>query len=331
MNGVSSGVVEAEGRTMELTQIRGIGATKKQWLAALGIHTVEALAQIDVEELKTQLKDSGYTVSRTEIDAWVQQAQAIVPDSFPQESVSETAAQPPASTPTWTTISSFQIEFQSRSIDGVAEQQIFVQKLDDKVSHTWFYVNENELQNWILEHIQPELKQSFLLKDKFTRSATSSPVQDELFNIEISHVHVYQPARITAPITVDRTNPFITGTLVVDQPIAVELVIKRVDSEIARSTPLTLYASCQAKHLATGAITELGSTRMTIQPNSENLYTLRLPEVVLQQPGAYRLLAVASIDDRPTISASFKVPMLQLQSLAPTPYQISEFQMSCGI
>ena len=332
MNGASNHVLKVEGGTVALTQIRGIGATKKQWLAALGIYTVEALAQIEAEALKTQLNDLGYTVSRTEIDAWIQQAQAIALAPSQPEPASATADHSSTGAmPTWSTISSFQIEFQTRSMNEVNEQQILVQKLDDGVKRTWLYLSENELQTWMLEQIQPEFKQSFLSSELESRSATSAPVQDDSFNIEISHIQIYQPATMTAPITVEAANPFMTGTLVVDQPIALELRINRVDDKMARSTPLTFCTTYQAKHLATGAIIELGSTRMLVQPQAENLYSLRLPEAVLPQPGAYRLTVITSVAEHPAISASFKVPTLQLQGLAPARYQVSELQMSCGI
>jgi hypothetical protein len=71
----------AENCTLELTQIRGIGLTRRKWLRAIAIHTLSDLAQTSVSELESQLRNTRHPVSRHEIERWVSQARMLLGES----------------------------------------------------------------------------------------------------------------------------------------------------------------------------------------------------------------------------------------------------------
>jgi len=60
-----------------LTRIRGIGAAKQKWLNGVGIHTVQELAEVSVNDLEARLDDKGYTTACSELEEWLSQAQDL--------------------------------------------------------------------------------------------------------------------------------------------------------------------------------------------------------------------------------------------------------------
>ncbi|HEY9612231.1 hypothetical protein [Allocoleopsis sp.] len=62
----------------DLTKIKGIGPVKQKWLKELfNIHTCQDLAQLSVDEVESRLKTQGHTVSKSEIEGWIAQSQAL--------------------------------------------------------------------------------------------------------------------------------------------------------------------------------------------------------------------------------------------------------------
>ncbi|MDX2239136.1 MAG: hypothetical protein NW224_00455 [Leptolyngbyaceae cyanobacterium bins.302] len=323
----------------ELTDIRGIGTTKKQWLEALGISTVEALTQVTAEALKTQLKESGYTVSLSEIEGWLQQAQALTtlsqvdPKSFLKEisTQSEIAS--------WNTLASFQVDLQTCSTNGTLKQQIVIQNLDTGNTKIWSKVYSNELQQWILNQAGDDFSAEISSDSNLLNAASvveetgSEKIESKPLSatIEISHIRIHQSEPTKTTIVIDQSNSLAEETLLANAPIDLELALNLVDGTIDQSTPITYHVTCQAKHLASGTLFDLGETHIATQADPVKPCTVHFSEVVLKQPGAYRLIAFAVLTEDPMVTASFKVPGLQVQSSAPANYAIEEIQMSCGI
>lgn len=62
----------------DLTRIKGIGLVKQKWLRELfNIHTFQDLAKLSVDEVETRLKTQGHAVSKSEIEGWIAQSQAL--------------------------------------------------------------------------------------------------------------------------------------------------------------------------------------------------------------------------------------------------------------
>jgi hypothetical protein len=71
-----------------LTNIRGIGTTRKQWFKSLGIYTIADLAHASADDIESQLKSNGRSLSRSELEEWIAQAQAQLADLSLQPSES---------------------------------------------------------------------------------------------------------------------------------------------------------------------------------------------------------------------------------------------------
>jgi hypothetical protein len=62
----------------DLTRIKGIGLVKQKWLRELfNIHTFQDLTKLSVDEVESRLKTQGYTASKSEIEGWIAQSQAL--------------------------------------------------------------------------------------------------------------------------------------------------------------------------------------------------------------------------------------------------------------
>jgi hypothetical protein len=90
MNTLRIGESPTKVKSEDLTRIRGIGLTKQQWLRKLvGIGTIQELANASVNELESQLKNKGHSVSRREVEAWITQAKKLTNQSS-ESTVEET-------------------------------------------------------------------------------------------------------------------------------------------------------------------------------------------------------------------------------------------------
>lgn len=319
----------------DLTCIRGIGATKKQWLELLGIQTIETLALVTAEDLRTQLKDLGYTVSRSELEGWVQQAQALCPSVSAKQEFSTIEVLSETESSSYSSTASFHINFQVCSNNGATEHQIIIQNLTTGHVKTWSKFEQNELQDWMLEALSEDIKTAILSGTSIEPPEIEEVASDSMTpdtasaTIQITSIRIHQPELTQSSIVINQADPLAPGTLMVDSPIELELAVELIDSAIDPSLPLTYQIACQAKHLATGTMIDFGEAQVT--QHSHHSCLLRLPGVVLQQPGAYRLIAFASLSGYPSVSTYFKVPGLQLQSSKPAAYLIDELQTSCGI
>ncbi len=323
----------------ELTCIRGIGATKKQWLESLGISTIHALAQATVAELKEQLKEIGYAVSRSEVEGWVKQAQILTNYSSHETIVVETSLSEaefsqelpkaiasdvaPLPMADWHTLTSFNIEVQTREIDGVKEQRTLIQQMESGTTESWAGIAEESLHQWMHERLTETLDQT-----AGTIAAAAEPI-----TVDITAVRIVQSGLANHPVVADRSDPLVASTFIAEEPLTVELTVGIAAGAIANpaNKSITYHAKGQVRHLATGTIIDLGETRVTVQAQDAAKCTILLPPITLQKPGAYRLLAFASIENLASITGYFKVPMLQVQSNTPANYQIDDLPISCGI
>lgn len=318
----------------ELTCIRGIGATKKQWLESLGIGTIHALAQATIAELKEQLKEMGCTVSRSEVEGWVKQAQILtnysshetsLPEAeFSQELPKAIASDvAPLPTENWHTLTSFNIEVQTREIDGIRERRTLIQQLETEAIARWAGIAEEPLHQWMHERLSETLEAT-----DGAIAASAEPI-----SVDITAMRIFQAGLVNHPIVADKSDPLVASTLIAEEPLTVELTVGIAADAIANlaNKSITYHAKGQARHLATGAIIDLGETRITVHSQDAAKCTILLPQVTLQKPGAYRLLAFAAIENLASITGYFKIPMLQVQSNAPANYQMEDLPISCGI
>ncbi|MBF2027009.1 MAG: hypothetical protein IGS48_09620 [Oscillatoriales cyanobacterium C42_A2020_001] len=321
-----------------LTCIRGIGSTKKKWLESLGIKTIYALAQVTVVELREQLKEIGYIVSQSEVEGWVKQAQILtnyIPSksSFPEVELDQECPKaiafdvPPPSTAQprdeWNTVTGFNIEVQTREVNGIKEQRTLIQQLETGIVESWAGIAEDPLHQWLHDRLTETLE-----ANGGAIVASAEPIA-----IDIAEIRIFQAGLPDSPMVAGKADPLMADSLVTNVPFAVELTVGIAADAIANSTnkSIVYHAKGQARHLATGEVTDLGETRITVQLQDAAKCTILLPQITLEKPGAYRLLAFASIENFASVTGYFKVPLLQLQSATPANYQVEDLQMSCGI
>lgn len=309
----------------DLIMIRGIGATKKRWLEALGICTIADLAHASVDEIESQFKDSGRTVPRNEIEGWITQAQALQAEVSLQPTQSSStepedeeecaicfsgsceSTQQPAelveaiveevATP-WSAIASFAIEYQTRQVAERTEWRTVIRHMETDTVETWADTETELIQPWMRDRIKAALPQT---------EAEPAIVP------EITQLRMIQPDQIGQPMIADPTRPFFPDAVRRGEPFAME-----VSMQLAGLTATTLIkqvayrAQCVARNLSTGATVQLGDVTANVPLNNRSSCKALFPEVTLQQPGIYRLKVSVTLQDASDTAGYFKVPMLQV-------------------
>lgn len=317
----------------QFSAIRGLGDAKRQWLNSVGICTIHDLAQASAKELAQQLKSLGYGISlgevagwvaqaqESQIEGWIAQAQELAPSNEPTSKPDVPDASITVSaTQDWQAIASFAVEshnsfaveFQTRQIDGVTEQRTIVLHRETKQREVWPSIDQERLQQWILSQVKANLRQEATILE--TR-ATNAPIA-----VEISELQFFQIGGTHLPMIANRSHPLFPDALLAEKPFDLKLVIQLPEPVIAElaNQLIVLHISCQARHLATGKMIQLGETRMNAIGGTASTFSLWLRDMVLQRTGGYRLRLSATIENLPAaIPALFKVPILELASANP--------------
>jgi hypothetical protein len=72
------------------------------------------------------------------------------------------------------------------------------------------------------------------------------------------------------------------------------------------------YARCYARNLTTRAIVDLHHSPIEFHRTAEQIYEAELPEVIVAEPGIYRLFIDLTVSGSPGLSTSFKMTALQV-------------------
>lgn len=308
-----------------LTSIRGIGSAKKLWLESLGIQTIADLVQLSPEGLKLQLKQAGYTLSASEVESWLDQAQALItPSPAPDET--DPHLTPPdlqieatALSPDWDLMTAFNlesqgcfaVELQTRQVNGKTEQRTLVQHLETGKQETIAGVDQDKLQRWILHQLQANLQ---------IKAAKAEPSDRmEPIPVAITQLQFFQAGLSGQPMIASKAMPLFPDALLTERPFSLEVSIQipEVSRVELADQPIILHAACEARHLASGQVILLGETRLSEIVGSSSGFTLFLPNMILAEIGNYRLRVTATLENWPAIPALFKVPILELESATP--------------
>jgi len=329
-----------------LTQIRGIGATKRQWLESLGILTVHDLANAVADELKEKLKAIGNSVSKSEIEGWITQAQAVIPKSQSIEELVQLAGvekvetadalnlsmvDEPNDISEWHSVSTFKVDFsgsfgvelQTCQMDGYMAQRMLIQNLETTakrmmVQHLESGMNnalvgiaETELQQWILNRLQANLQLESLVVE--------APEMGNPIALEITQLRIVQSSNSTLSLIANKTKPLFPDGILADRSFDLEVTIVIPDVAIAdlHHQLIVLAATCEARHLTTGAVTQWGEARMNVIGGTRSIFTLTMRDLMSTELGAYRLKVFATIQNLAATEASFKVPVVEVESPNP--------------
>jgi hypothetical protein len=312
----------------ELTKIRGVGVTKKQWLKALGIRTLYELAGATVDAIDTQLKHQGRVVSRSEIEGWIAQAQALVAEvgvqaspalltaetaPFCRQEAEEEASLMPERSPhyvpektasiamdlaDWQTLATFRLELQTRYGVGEAEQRVVIQHGETGATDMWAEIEGEQLQRWMLGQLQSELP-----------SEAGAAVA-----IAITQLRALKSHQSGTPMIADSTHRRFGDAIQVGELFSLEASIQFTGLEAVYlpKQQVVYRAQCFARHLASGTVISLGDRVLQASTKAGSAYTALFPEIVLEQPGAYRLQVMVALQNAPATMGLFKVPLLQV-------------------
>jgi hypothetical protein len=175
---MSDSPIDRQQRTYaDLTVIKGIGPARQQWLrAAFGIHSLQDLAAITLDEIEAKLKASGQIASRRHISQWLAQAKQLVVAHAEPRSVQTAALEnnvvttPPSNNTEWKPFASFVVEFQTRILAGLAaEYRTKAHHIEEDTCANWPGLERTQLCQWLQEQVttsimKHDIEQETLLK-----------------------------------------------------------------------------------------------------------------------------------------------------------------------
>ena len=127
----------------DLTAISGIGPVRQQWLREeLEVDTYQDLAAFTVDELEAQMREAGKSVSRSDIEHWLHEAQRL----SGSEATAEEANSPEEK---WKPFASFVVEYQER--EGGEGRRTTVHHMEKDKDADWLGIVRAELCQWMLE------------------------------------------------------------------------------------------------------------------------------------------------------------------------------------
>ncbi|NJO78884.1 MAG: hypothetical protein HC827_10420 [Cyanobacteria bacterium RM1_2_2] len=291
----------------DLTNIRGIGVSRKRWLNSVGIHTIADLSQASVDEIESQLKSNGRLLSRSELEEWIAQAQAVDTQNQQPEAVhnsSETLSETELATSStdWNPIAVFKVEYQTRQTPEKLERRTLIHHLETNASENWQGFETQLIQRWMLDSIETTLPQ---LK-------TENPIV-----LNIAQLQVIQPHQTGQPMIADHTHPLFPSAIPINKPFALEVSMQLTglsDPNLQKHMPCNVQ--CTVHDVLTGATTRLGEVTVNVPPTNHTTYKAWLPELTLSRAGIYRLKVLATLQSQaanlPAVLGYFKVPMLQV-------------------
>lgn len=327
-----------------LTSIRGIGAARKQWLNSLGIYTIADLAHASADEIESQFKNNGRSLSRNELDEWIAQAQlqqatlSLQPvtslyqenETHDNETVNihdtklslETTSQiasdveliasenTPEKTPEKNSDTSA-TEWNSIASFKVEYQTRFVQdKLEQQIVI-------HHLETGVVE-CQPSFETCFIQEWMLAQIGTTElqskiePSDKPDITPIITQLRVIQAQHLESGMIADKTCPLFSDAIQADEPFDLEVLAQFTGfPDTTMREQVTYQVQCIAHDLSTGLTANLGEVRAKGFISNNTIHSALLPNLVLS-PGIYRLKVLVTLQDALATSSYFKVPMLQV-------------------
>lgn len=301
----------------DLTQIRGIGVVRKRWLNSLGIVTIADLAQTSADAVEAHAKIDGRTLSHDELQEWIAQAQlhhvqASLEQAEPSPTVETIAASPSEplaslrteSEPTdWASIASFTVNYQTRQVNGLAEQRLIAHHLETSVTESWADFETDLMHQWLrdrVEAMRPPLQPE--------PAIVVAPVVADITQLRMMQLH-----HMSLPMVADKNSPIFSGAIHTSEPFALEVSMQFAGlPEVDQENQVAYRVQCLSRHLATGETDSLGDVTAHISLANDSSCSVLLPSLRLLQPGIYYLKVLVTLQHVPTALGHFKVPMLQV-------------------
>jgi hypothetical protein len=318
--------MESENRMQgNLTQIRGIGEARSRWLQeSLGIHSVQDLASQSIDQIQEKLKAASYGVARSEIEAWIAQAQRMVVKNL-QPEVPDSLLTTGQQEPEWKTIAQFFVDFQVRQSNGsIQERRTKVHYMKDGREAIWPEFEGQRSGQWMLEQLevyQPMISTSTRPPETTAEPAVvEAPAQSRhaksgmpLLSIKISEVWLSAKAAHGPTITFLEPQKLPSAPLNGNTPftIAISFTLTEPPPVEQAGTPVAYQAQFYAYNKTTGAQIHLGDSPLQWLLAGESLYTSRVQDASLP-PGIYRLQTLMILQTSPRTIEFLEVPLLQV-------------------
>jgi hypothetical protein len=217
---------------------------------------------------------------------------------------------------------SFEVTLQTRQTKGFTAQRLTLRNLKTTANEQLFHqlqaakldltnLTETELQQWILERLQTNLQLESLVM--------TSPVIETPIALDITALKIVQPSHPAQPLIASKANPLFPDSILGDRSFDLEVTIALPETAIAelQQQLIVLTATCEARHLTTGTVTQWGEAQMSVRGGTRSHFTLILQDVTVAELGAYRLRVFANVQNLPATEALFKVPVLEVESPHP--------------
>ena len=318
----------------DLTKIKGIGPTRQKWLqTSFQVWTFEGLAALSAAEIEARLSsESQQPVSRSEIEAWLAQAQSLAADKKAETPASDTLSPQPedqgdveipdlvneiltTAEGDWESFASFVVEFQKRMTgDETVEKQTKVHYVEKDVNgtwpgETWRGIASEELCQWMLA----QLEETEVKSDPTAQSAPSLRPTKQPAIITINRVSLYHSPFDASPFFSYDVDRPLSGLISSQNPFALAATFTLSGLELAENQPaLMLFnARAHARSLSTGANIHLGNANSMALDVRQEVLTLILPETKLS-PDSYRLVVLVTLQGDPPSAGHLEVPLLRV-------------------
>jgi hypothetical protein len=317
----------------DLTKIKGIGPTRQAlFRESFGVRTYLDFAELEVDEVETELKAAGHSVSRAKIEEWQAKArnriQANNRPSQPHVEPSEEEQNPTVYSSLvaagWEPSAVVMVKRYKRVAEAGEEQLTTVEYLQVE-ARDWAYdrfgPNETEivfeqLPEWIQDQESRRTQGTAEAKEKpqiDTPTAVATLVEAMPVCVKVTQVRVFQPPKAEIPLGTGKAGAVFGGTVKGGQPFALEASFElcgpAADDVVKRQT--TYNVQFYVRNLTTRAKKHLGDTKPDPLIEGKSPYTGTLPEVTLQS-GLYCLRVLATLQGMPPIMGYLEVPMLQV-------------------
>jgi hypothetical protein len=306
----------------DLTVIKGIGPTRQEWLRkSFNIRTYDDLAALSPDELETQLKAEGRIASRSELEAWLNQAHRLADQANSTPSTATSLTTTPAVTEAtladttnhWQAFASYVVEFQTRPVEDAApaplEYRTAVHHMEADIGKSWPGINTTDLCAWMLAQVSvPPEEEPIAAAADVVLVATPTALR-----MAISYVRLMQLPDVAVKILSNEAHRPFPGGIQSDVPFMLEVAFVLSGQGTADMVNHQLLYSAQfhLRDLNSGVSTHLGDSSPTPLSAGKDLYTARLPNVTLP-PGLYRLRAIVTLYGKPPMIDYIEVPMLQV-------------------
>lgn len=316
-------MTRARKRTDDLSQIKGIGPVRQQWLReSLGVYMFRDLAAWSAAEIEARLRAEGEILSLKEIARWITQARRLAAEAEPSseqrihgESHEDAHSKSAASPAKWKPFASFVVEFQTRAdADGEEELRTSVHHIEADTGLTWPGIESVQHCAWMRTQLGEQARggRREIVAAPAPDATSVIPNSQPAARVEIDQVRIFQPPESPQPTGITRGGLSFGAPIRGGESFALEAVfhILRPDAPGVVMEPVSCVAHFLARDFHTGVYTDLGNAPLDRSAaKAREGFVARLPQASLRT-GLYRLRVLVT-PELGVGSGYVEIPMLQ--------------------